>query len=132
MRKREWTNGSQQDQPDLLATSPHKNLSFGQWMHHVLCFAFDKVSLCNPGCPGTHCVNQAGLELTEISLRLPPLCWEKRREPLHKAYLVLFKSKSKQIILKNCLRNTQTECERSIYLLKVPGRSISSRELSSP
>jgi hypothetical protein len=23
----------------------------------------DRVSLCGPGCPGTHCVDQAGLEL---------------------------------------------------------------------
>jgi hypothetical protein len=23
----------------------------------------DRVSLCSPGCPGTHCVDQAGLEL---------------------------------------------------------------------
>jgi hypothetical protein len=27
----------------------------------------DKVSLCSLGCPGTHSVNQAGLEFTEIS-----------------------------------------------------------------
>jgi hypothetical protein len=28
--------------------------------------------LCSPGCPGTHFVDQAGLELTEICL---PLSW---------------------------------------------------------
>jgi hypothetical protein len=32
-----------------------------------LCFFFlifrDRVSLCSPGCPGTHFVDQAGLEL---------------------------------------------------------------------
>jgi hypothetical protein len=28
----------------------------------VFCFG-DRVSLCSPGCPGTHSVDQAGLEL---------------------------------------------------------------------
>jgi hypothetical protein len=28
-----------------------------------LIFFFDRVSLCSPGCPGTHFVDQAGLEL---------------------------------------------------------------------
>ena len=27
-------------------------------------------------CPGTHFVDQAGLKLTEIDLRLPPECWD--------------------------------------------------------
>jgi hypothetical protein len=31
----------------------------------------DRVSLCSPGCPGAHFVDQAGLELTEICLPLP-------------------------------------------------------------
>ena len=36
-----------------------------------------RVSLCNSsGCPGTHLVDQAGLELTEIHLPLPPRNWE--------------------------------------------------------
>jgi hypothetical protein len=26
----------------------------------------DRVSLCSSGCPGTHCVNQAGLELRNL------------------------------------------------------------------
>jgi hypothetical protein len=31
---------------------------------HSFCFVFrDTVSLCSPGCPGTHFVDQAGLEL---------------------------------------------------------------------
>jgi hypothetical protein len=29
----------------------------------LLLFFQDSVSLCNPGCPGTHFVDQAGLEL---------------------------------------------------------------------
>jgi hypothetical protein len=29
----------------------------------VLFFFWDRVSLCSPGCPGTHSVDQAGLEL---------------------------------------------------------------------
>jgi hypothetical protein len=31
------------------------------------CFVFgDRVSLCSPGCPGTHFVDQAGLELRNL------------------------------------------------------------------
>ena len=33
-----------------------------------------QVSLCSPGCATTHSVDQAGLELTEIHLPLPPEC----------------------------------------------------------
>jgi hypothetical protein len=29
----------------------------------LFCFFWDRVSLCSPGCPGTHSVDQAGLEL---------------------------------------------------------------------
>jgi hypothetical protein len=36
------------------------------------CFCFwDRVSLCSPGCPGTHFVDQAGLELKFACLCLP-------------------------------------------------------------
>jgi hypothetical protein len=39
--------------------------------HHIFClfvclFFRDRVSLCNPGCPGTHFVDQAGLELRNL------------------------------------------------------------------
>jgi hypothetical protein len=34
----------------------------------LFCFFRDRVSLCSPGCPGTHSVDQAGLEL-----RNPPV-----------------------------------------------------------
>jgi hypothetical protein len=49
------------------------------WLVHLfcfvlLCFVFEnRVSLCNsPDCPGTCSLDQAGLELTEISWPLPP------------------------------------------------------------
>ncbi|XP_037067742.1 cAMP-specific 3',5'-cyclic phosphodiesterase 4C isoform X1 [Peromyscus leucopus] len=41
----------------------------------------DGVSLCSPDCPGSRSVVQAGLELTEIRLPLPPQCWNKGCPP---------------------------------------------------
>lgn len=39
----------------------------------VVVFVFsERISLCFPGCPGTHSVAQAGLELTGICLPLEP------------------------------------------------------------
>ena len=35
----------------------------------------DRVSLCSPGCPGIHFVDQAGLELRNPPA-LPPECWD--------------------------------------------------------
>ncbi|CAO2589176.1 hypothetical protein LEMLEM_LOCUS5296 [Lemmus lemmus] len=36
-----------------------------------------RVSLVHcPGCPGTHFIDQTGLELTEIHLPLPPKFWD--------------------------------------------------------
>ena len=32
----------------------------------LFCFFRDRVSLCSPGCPGTHSVDQAGLELRNL------------------------------------------------------------------
>ena len=48
------------------------SLSFFFW------FFRDKVSLCSLGGPGTHSVDQVGLELRdpEIRLALPPKCWD--------------------------------------------------------
>jgi hypothetical protein len=52
-------------------------------------FFQDRVSLCSPGCPGTHFVDQAGLELNlEIRLPLPPECRDSRRAPPRPAPLV--------------------------------------------
>ena len=55
---------------------------FSYYMGPVLFYSFgregvafhDRVSLCSPGSPGTHCVDQAGLELTVILLLLQ--CWD--------------------------------------------------------
>jgi hypothetical protein len=40
----------------------------------LFCFLFfgDRVSLCSPGCPGTHFVDQAGLELKNPPASAPP------------------------------------------------------------
>ena len=35
-----------------------------------------RVPLCHPGCLGAYSVDQAGLDLTEIRLPLPPECWD--------------------------------------------------------
>ena len=45
----------------------------------LLVVFWDKASLCSPGQAGTHFVDQAGLEFSEIHLPLPPECWDKRR-----------------------------------------------------
>ena len=37
---------------------------------------FGLASVCSPGCPGIHYVDQAGFELTLICLSLPPKCWD--------------------------------------------------------
>jgi hypothetical protein len=47
-----------------------------------------RVSLYSPGCPGTHFVDQADLELTEIHLPLPPECWDWRPAPPHPACII--------------------------------------------
>jgi hypothetical protein len=59
--------------------------------HCSFCFCFcffgDRVSLCSPGCPGTHSVDQAGLEL-----RNPPA------------------SASRMLGLKACATNARGHC----------------------
>jgi hypothetical protein len=42
----------------------------------VCLFFRDRVSLCSPDCPGTHSVDQAGLELRNP---LSSKCWDYRR-----------------------------------------------------
>jgi hypothetical protein len=42
-------------------------LNCWQVLCFVFCFFRDRVSLCSPGCPGTHIVYQAGLELRNPS-----------------------------------------------------------------
>jgi hypothetical protein len=56
--------------PDLEQGPSQPSHLCGQWRMLLLFFFFflgggfqDRVSLCSPGCPGTHFVDQAGLEL---------------------------------------------------------------------
>jgi hypothetical protein len=56
----------------------------------VLAFR-DRVSLRSPGCPGTHSVDQASLQLIEILLALPPECCIKGVHHHHLARIVLLK-----------------------------------------
>jgi hypothetical protein len=52
-----------------------------------VCLFWDRVSLYSPGCPGTHFVDQHGLEL-----RNPPASASWVREPiLTRLFLVVFK-----------------------------------------
>ena len=39
-------------------------------------FFRDRVSLCSLGCPGTHSVDQAGLELRDLPVSRPTECWD--------------------------------------------------------
>jgi hypothetical protein len=42
--------------------------SFLTWILFAVTVVFqDRVSLCSPGCPSTHSVDQAGLELKDLS-----------------------------------------------------------------
>jgi len=41
-------------------------------LFNILLVFGERISVCRLGCPETHSVNHAGLELTEISLPLPP------------------------------------------------------------
>lgn len=56
----------------------------------VVCFQ-NRLSLCiNPDCPGTCNIDQTGLQLTKISLCLPPECCDNRCWPLHPAIFLYF------------------------------------------
>jgi hypothetical protein len=53
--------------PSLSQSLIKKMLYAGQWWHMPLLPAlvfWGRVSLCSPGCPGTHSVDQSGLEVT--------------------------------------------------------------------
>ena len=66
------------DHPDQRRASPTAEpclrlfSAFVDFLVFVFIFLHDRVSLCSPGCPETCSVDQAGLELTEIRLPLPP------------------------------------------------------------
>jgi hypothetical protein len=51
--------------------APYQNLFFLIYF----CFVFQvRVSLCSPGCLGTHSLDQAGLELSLYQILLNPPC----------------------------------------------------------
>jgi hypothetical protein len=57
-----------------------KHIHAGKTAMYIVLYFFVVVfemgcTFCSPGCPGTHSVVQAGLELTEIHLPLLPECW---------------------------------------------------------
>jgi hypothetical protein len=54
-------------------------------------FLWDRVSLCSPGWPETHYVDQAGLKLTEIHLALPLECWIWRQRPCSQFIMFLIR-----------------------------------------
>jgi hypothetical protein len=68
-----WTRTMCSPMPPALAIAGQSWRYYGLvfvflWVLGVLfCFVFwDRVSLCSPGCPGTHFVDQAGLELRNL------------------------------------------------------------------
>jgi hypothetical protein len=54
--------------PRVISLNPNSQLNYCFFIYLFLfvclfvCFFWDRVSLCSPGCPGTHFVDQAGLE----------------------------------------------------------------------
>jgi hypothetical protein len=52
---------------DWVSSSCFRQFKFYQFCLSFFClFVWDRVSLCSPGCPGTHSVDQAGLELRNL------------------------------------------------------------------
>jgi hypothetical protein len=55
-------------------------VTLGQWFSTFLMLFFpppgDRVSLCSPGCPGTHSVDQAGLELRNPPASASQACFD--------------------------------------------------------
>jgi hypothetical protein len=63
-----WANSS--------ATPPNPHCLFVIWGCLFVSVFQERVSLCSPGFPGTHSIDQAGLELRDpSSLPLPLECW---------------------------------------------------------
>jgi hypothetical protein len=59
-----WWTGEVCSPVDFLIYPFDFPLVFIPFCFVLFCFVFrDRVSLCSPGCPGTHSVDQAGLEL---------------------------------------------------------------------
>jgi hypothetical protein len=55
------------------------------------CFCFrDRVSLCSPGCPGTHFANQAGLELRKLPAFASQVLELKACTTMHSCYQAWF------------------------------------------
>jgi hypothetical protein len=54
-------------------------------------FFRDRVSLCSPGCPGTHSVDQAGLELGNPPASASQVLGLKACAPTARLYDVIFK-----------------------------------------
>jgi hypothetical protein len=52
--------------PDYVTHSLLKATSLGKQIFFFFLVFWDRVSLCCPGCPGTHSVEQAGLELRNL------------------------------------------------------------------
>jgi hypothetical protein len=80
---------------DIVILSP--SCIFCCWFFFLLLFLFwDRVSLCSPGCPGTHFLDQASLEPTCLYL---PSAGIKRVCHHHLAHVFFFINKTKTYIL---------------------------------
>jgi hypothetical protein len=55
----------------MYANTQFSRLSFFFFSFFFFLVFRDRVSLCSPGCPGTHSVDQAGLKLRNLPLCLP-------------------------------------------------------------
>jgi hypothetical protein len=62
----------------------------------------DRVSLCSPGCPGTHSVDQAGLELRNPPASASPVLGSKAPCPAERTNFTAEESKG---VLTHCPRN---------------------------
>jgi hypothetical protein len=55
-----------------------------------VCLFWDRVSLCSPGCPGTHSVDQAGLELRNLPASASRVLGLKARATISQRNTVFF------------------------------------------